>query len=265
MCLTPTPHKAVAVCLVVDMKAMIFAAGIGSRLGQLTHNTPKCLMTLGPNPGSRTILEHVITRLKAAAVDEVVINLHHFPEQITDYMSRHADFGLKVHYSHEASLLDTGGGLRKARSLFEGSEPFFVHNSDIYCTYDLRTLSAGHRSSQAVATLAVMHRESKRGLYLNPKRQLTGWTGEKNPGNQTTTGQDTTLCAFSGISVCSPEIFTFMDSRDTFSIIESFLTAARATGRVYGHTIPNTGWVDIGTPDKLHSLQRELACADNPS
>lgn len=247
------------------MKAMIFAAGIGSRLGRLTHNTPKCLMPLGPHPGSRTILEHVITRLKAAAVDEVVINLHHFPEQIADYMARHADFGLKVHYSREVSLLDTGGGLKKVRDLFEGIEPFFVHNSDIYCTYDLRALCAEHRSSQAVATLAVMHRESKRGLYFNPNRQLTGWTGEQGTSNQAAVGQDATLCAFSGISVCSPEIFTFMDSRDTFSIIESFLTAARATGRVYGHTIPSTGWVDIGTPDTLHSLQRELACVDNPS
>lgn len=255
------------------MKAMIFAAGIGSRLGQLTVNTPKCLMPLSTTTGSRTILEHVIARLKAAAVDEVVINLHHLPEQITNYISQNADFGIKVHYSYESLLLDTGGGLKKVRALFDGAEPFFVHNSDIYCTYDLGRLLAEHSATNAVATLAVMHRDSKRGLYFNRKRQLTGWTEERSTCAQTSTSQDTkeqvntesddALCAFSGISVCSPDIFSFMNSRDTFSIIESFLSAARATGRVYGHTIPGTGWVDIGTPEKLYLLQRELNHSDD--
>jgi MurNAc alpha-1-phosphate uridylyltransferase len=244
------------------MKAMIFAAGIGSRLGQLTHNTPKCLMPLdlgvSSSPGARTILEHVITRLKAATVDEVVINLHHHPEQIIEYVSGHANFGVTVHYSHEPSLLDTGGGLKRVRSFFEGREPFFVHNSDIYCTHDLRALLSAHCATSAVATLGVMQRESKRGLYFNRDRQLTGWTGEQLTTHQAGMPADSSLFAFSGISVCSSEIFTFMDSRDTFSIIESFLVAARATGRVYGHTIPTTGWVDIGTPERLHALQRQL-------
>ncbi len=239
---------------------MIFAAGIGSRLGQLTHNTPKCLMPLGTIPGSRTILEHVISRLKSATVDEVVVNLHHLPEQITGYISQHDDFGVKVHYSNEPSLLDTGGGLKKVRGLLEGAEPFFVHNSDIYCTYDLGMLLAEHRKSKAVATLAVMHRESKRGLYFNRNQQLTGWT-EDTASQDTTTDHDA-IYAFSGISVCSTDIFSFMDYRDKFSIIDCFLAAARATGRVYGHTIPSTGWVDIGTPDKLNLLQRELANSD---
>jgi len=240
------------------MKAMIFAAGIGSRLGQLTQNTPKCLMPLGSTLGSRTILEHVITRLKAAGVNEVVINLHHFPERVTDYMSRHSNFGLTVHYSHEPTLLDTGGGFKKVRSFFRDDPAFFVHNADIYCTFDLMALLNAHKAHSAVATLGVMQRESKRGVYMNSASQITGWTEEK-----TTQPADSTLYAFSGISVCSFEIFSYMpDSDNTFSIIKSFLAAARSTGEVYGLEISSAGWVDIGSPERLTALQNKLKASD---
>lgn len=235
------------------MKAMIFAAGVGSRLGPLTRNAPKCLMALG----SGTILAHVVSRLKLVGVSEVVINLHHFPEQIIDYLSRHQNFGLRVHFSHEATLLNTGGGLKKVREIFMGEDAFFVHNSDIYCTHDLTSLLRDHRSRKATATLGVMQRSSTRGLYIDSSLHLTGWTEEKLP-----TPASSSVYAFSGISVCSDAIFSHMDARDTFSIIETFLAAARSTGRVFGSLIPSTGWVDIGTPERLSELQKELSRAE---
>ena len=231
------------------MKAMIFAAGVGSRLGQLTQNTPKCLMPLGGG----TILEHVISRLKVAGVTEVAINLHHLPEQITQYLTQQQNFGLTVHLSHEPALLNTGGGLKKLRDIFVGEDAFFVHNADIYCTHDLTSLVGDHRSLKAVATLGVMQRASKRGLYIDRSKRLTGWTEEETPKPT-----ESDIYAFSGISVCSGQIFSYMDSRDTFSIIETFLAAARATERVFGSLIPSSGWVDIGTPERLEVLQKEL-------
>lgn len=236
--------------MLAGMKAMIFAAGIGSRLGQFTQNTPKCLMSLGTG----TILEHVISRLKAVGVDEVVINLHHFPEQITTYLAQHRNFGLTVHLSHEPVLLNTGGGLKKVRDIFLGEKAFLVHNADIFCTHDLSTILDAHHAKNAVATLGIMQRASKRGLYIDRTQHLTGWSEEQGPAPA-----ESEIYAFSGISVCSDQIFAYMDACDTFSIIESFLLAARATSRVFGSLIPSTGWVDIGTPERLIALQKQIA------
>jgi NDP-sugar pyrophosphorylase family protein len=237
------------------MKAMIFAAGIGSRLGDLTKDTPKCLM---PINGSITILEHVITNLRSFGVTEAVINLHYLPDKITEYLARNANFGLKkLHLSYESSLLDTGGGLKGVADLFKGEDAFFVHNSDIYCDYDLGLLVDQHHRRDAVATLGVMQRRSLRGLYFNNEGVLTGWSGDVG-GSISHTDQAGQLLAFSGISICSDELFLFMDNRNKFSIIESFLSAARQTARVYGLEIPNHSWIDIGTPDKLQELRTRL-------
>lgn len=235
--------------MLVTMKAMVFAAGIGSRLKELTRHTPKCLMQVG----GKTLLEHVLVALKEAGVLEVVINVHHLPDMITSYLASKDNFGLRIHISHEQSLLDTGGGLRRVRSLFEHEDQFIVHNSDIYSTIDLRSLVQEHRTQQALATLAVMQRESKRGLYFDHAMRLVGWTSEGKlppPRSQ--------LFAFSGVSVCSGALFTYMNSREVFSIIEPFLAASRASGRVYGSLVTPTVWSDVGTPESLKALQEQF-------
>jgi MurNAc alpha-1-phosphate uridylyltransferase len=237
------------------MKAMILAAGVGSRLGDLTTGTPKCLM---PINGSTTILEHVIINLRRFGVTEAAINLHHLPDKITEQLSRNSNFGLnKLHLSYESTLLDTGGGLKRVADLFRGERAFFVHNADIYCEYDLGVLVEQHHKKNGVATLGVMRRESKRGLYFDAENVLTGWSDEAK-GLPHPNNHGESLLAFSGISVCSEELFSFMDSRERFSIIESFLSAARKTSRVFGIEIPNNSWIDIGTPDKLEELRRRL-------
>jgi MurNAc alpha-1-phosphate uridylyltransferase len=232
------------------MKAMVFAAGVGSRLGELTKATPKCLM----QAGGKTMLEHVIDHLKAVGVTEVAINLHHHPEQIKQLVAQKSSFGLQVVFSQEQELLNTGGGLKNLRSFFEGEERFIVHNSDVYCTHSLALLVDEHRNRGALATLAVMKRSSKRGLFFDSEMRLAGWTEEKMPVPDTMQ-----LRAFGGISVCSGEIFQFMDERSSFSIIEPLLRASRATGRVVGHEIDANTWIDIGTPEQLAVLQKRLA------
>jgi MurNAc alpha-1-phosphate uridylyltransferase len=231
------------------MKAMVFAAGVGSRLGELTKATPKCLM----QAGRKTMLEHVIDHLKAVGVTEVAINLHHHPEQIRQLVAQKNSFGLRIVFSEEQELLNTGGGLKNLRSFFEEEERFIVHNSDVYCTHSLALLLDAHRNRRALATLAVMKRSSKRGLFFDSEMQLVGWTEEKMPVPDTMQ-----LRAFSGISVCSGEIFQFMDERPSFSILEPLLRASRATHRVFGDEIDASTWIDVGTPEQLAVLQKRL-------
>jgi NDP-sugar pyrophosphorylase family protein len=233
-----------------SMKAMVFAAGLGSRLKELTKDTPKCLM----QAGGKTLLEHVLRSLMSVGVTEVVINTHYRAEKIEAYLAEHNNFNLQIHLSHETTLLDTGGGLKKAAHFFKGDKAFIVHNSDIFCTSDLTSLVQQHRDSDAIATLAVMRRASNRGLFFDPSMRLCGWTGEDNAPPE-----GSTLFAFAGISICSAELLDFMDSRDRFSIIEPFLCAARKAGRVQGSIIDAQQWIDIGTPENLATLQRKLS------
>jgi MurNAc alpha-1-phosphate uridylyltransferase len=225
---------------------MIFAAGIGSRLKELTKNTPKCLMRAGDVP----MLERVVERLKCVGVSSVVINVHHHAEQVIAFVESRQHFGIDVAFSHEPVLLDTGGGLKKVQELFVGESAFFLHNADIYCESDLGELLSQHQSQNSLATLAVMTRDSKRGLFMTSAMELVGWTGEKSPPSP-----NAKKFAFSGISICTPSIFSYMPSSDTFSIIEPFLTCARATHAVFGFEIDPSTWVDIGTPEQLTALQ----------
>lgn len=227
-------------------KAMIFAAGIGSRLKDLTKDTPKCLMQVG----GVAMLERVVERLKAVGVRSIVINTHHHAEQVVAFVERRRHFGIEVTLSHEPSLLDTGGGLKKVKDLFAGEPSFFLHNADVYCESDLGDLIARHQARGALATLAVMTRESKRGLFMNSAMELVGWTSERLPAPS-----NATQYAFSGISICSPSVFSYMPGGDTFSIIEPLLACARATHAVFGVSIDPRTWVDIGTPEQLAALQ----------
>jgi NDP-sugar pyrophosphorylase family protein len=231
------------------MKAMIFAAGIGSRLKAYTQNTPKCLMPLGGTP----ILGLVIARLKDAGVTEAVINIHHHSEQVIDYLKASDNFGIKIHLSHEPTLLNTGGGLKKVGDLFMGESCFFLHNADIHYTGDLRALAAAHSGSSAIATLGIMPIKLDSGLYFDPQRRLVGWSGEQQQAPN-----DAELFSFSGISVCSSEILSFMNQGEAFSIIEPFLKAARSTQRVIGAEIDYAAWVDIGSPERLEALRSQL-------
>jgi NDP-sugar pyrophosphorylase family protein len=231
------------------MKAMIFAAGIGSRLKELTRNTPKCMMEVG----GKTMLEHVVERLTAVGVTALAINVHHHADQVTDFIKSKNYFGLEVVISHEPKLLDTGGGLKKVAPFFGGEDAFIIHNADIFSDIDLAKLVEQHRDKKAIGTLAVMERPSKRGLYFDSKHHLVGWTEES-----TEHPAKSTLLSFCGISVASHEIFSYMGSETAFSIIKPYLTAARASKRVWGESVTGADWTDIGTPEQLETLRNRF-------
>lgn len=237
------------------MKAMIFAAGLGSRLKPLTDTMPKALVPIAGRP----MLEHVILKLKASGFTEIVINIHHFGEQILDFLKANDNFGLTVHISDERDrLLDTGGGIKKARPYFENSnEPFLVHNVDILSDTDLNELYNYHLQHGGAATLLASKRKTSRYLLFDTGKKLCGWIN-KDTGQVKPEGfrHDVSLYqeyAFSGIHVLSPDIFRWMDAsrwEGKFSIMDFYLTTCEQTDFL-GFLAEKLQLIDIGKPETL--------------
>ncbi|CDC55099.1 nucleotidyl transferase [Phocaeicola coprophilus CAG:333] len=243
------------------MKAMIFAAGLGTRLKPLTDHMPKALVPVAGRP----MLEHVILKLKAAGFNELVINIHHFGEQILDFLRANQNFGLTIHISDERDcLLDTGGGIRKAEPFFRGNEPFLVHNVDILSDTDLKALYEYHRQSGNDATLLASRRKTVRYLLFDDEKRLCGWinkdTLQTKPEGFAYNPEHHREYAFSGIHVISPSLFHYMDERWTgkFSIMDFYLQTCREA-RIGGR-LPNTlRLIDIGKPKTLTQAEKFLA------
>src|SRR5664280_1226211 len=158
------------------MKAMIFAAGLGTRLKPVTDNLPKALVPIAGKP----LLEHVILKLKSAGFDEIIVNIHHFPDQIIDFLKANNNFSIRIEVSDERNLLlDTGGGIRRAAWFFDDEKPFLVHNVDILSNVDLKELYQQHLRSNSLATLVVSKRDTFRYLLFNDDNRLCGWINEK--------------------------------------------------------------------------------------
>ncbi len=228
-------------------KAMIFAAGLGTRLRPLTDNKPKALVEVSGIP----LLEIAIRRLKRYGFREVVVNIHHFGQQIVDFLESKQHFDIQIHISDERELLlDTGGGLKKARSLI-GNHPFLVYNADIISDINLGQLYDAHLASSALATLATRDRKTSRYLLFNDQRRLVGWTNAKTgelklPVPAAVYRQR----AFSGIHVLSPEIFQFMPDQQIFSIIDVYLSAA-AHRPILEYPHDKDRWIDVGKIPQL--------------
>lgn len=244
------------------MQAMIFAAGLGTRLHPLTLTKPKALVEVGGRP----MLWHVLMRLRDEGFDDIVINVHHFPSQITDYLSANDNFGLAIRISDESSmLLDTGGAIRHA---FPSTPtcPVLIHNVDIFSNAHLSTLyqsatneivGAGRISAQA-ATLLVSERPTSRYLLFDDHMSLVGWTniktGEVKSPYPTLNPTDYKHLAFSGIHVISPTLIGEMSSwPDKFSIIDFYL-AHCSQYTIKGHIQPDLHLTDAGKPETLRQL-----------
>lgn len=244
------------------MKAMIFAAGLGSRLKPLTDTMPKALVPVAGRP----MLEHVILKLKESGFTELVINIHHFGEQILDFLKANGNFGLTIYISDERDfLLDTGGGIKKARSFFEHtSEPFLVHNVDILSNVNLKELYDYHLQSGSLATLLASKRKTARYLLFDAGNKLCGWVN-KDTGQVKPEGfhYDETLYqeyAFSGIHVLSPSIFHLMDSpqwNGKFSIMDFYLSACKEN-QFKGYLKESLQLIDIGKPETLLMAEEYL-------
>ena len=236
------------------MKAMIFAAGLGTRLRPLTDHTPKALVSVAGTP----MLERVILRLKEAGFNDITVNIHHFGEQIIEFLRANNDFGITIHLSDERDmLLDTGGGIKKARPFLDGNEPFLVHNADILSDINLAELYRHHWESNAEATLLVSQRQTSRYLLLDDANRLHGWinksTGETKPEGFSFQERQYKKMAFGGIHVISPSLFRYMESRQwegKFSIIPFYLSVCE-TACIQGYPLQDRRWFDIGKPETL--------------
>ena len=233
------------------MKAMIFAAGLGTRLKPLTDHMPKALVPVAGKP----MLEHVIRKLIASGCDEIVINVHHFADQIIDFVKANNNFGITIHISDETDmLLDTGGGIKKASSFFQ--EPFLIHNVDILSNVDLKSLYEYHLTSGNDATLLVSPRKTVRYLLFDEENQLCGWvnkdTLQTKPEGFVYQPEVQKEYAFSGIHIVSPTLFNYMGENWTgkFPIMDFYLQTCQEA-QLGGYAKEDLQLIDIGKPETL--------------
>ncbi len=236
------------------MRAMILAAGLGTRLRPLTDHRPKALVEIA----GRTLLEITLTRLRAFGIGEVIINAHHFADMILEYLKSNDNFGMRIEVSREEVLLDTGGGLKKAAYFFlEDSgrfeQPFLVHNVDVISTIDLRRMVQFHSENQALATLAVQDRETARYLLFDEQLQLCGRrSGPDQKTELVRSSAQVQALAFCGIHIVSPRVFAMMsEEEDVFSIIASYLHLAAQGEKILAFRADEYYWRDLGSPDKV--------------
>jgi NDP-sugar pyrophosphorylase family protein len=230
------------------MKAMVFAAGLGTRLRPLTDNLPKALVDIGGVP----MLGVALRRLAAVGVTEAVVNAHHFHEKIAEFLAA-GGFGLKASLSLEEGLpLETGGGLKKAAAFFDDGKPFFAYNADVWSEMDLAELYSSHLASGALATLAVRDRGSRRRLLFDDGMVLKGReSGASSPGLRP--------LAFSGIQVVSQEIFAGMTEEGVFAITDVYLRLAAAGKKIMGYEDKSSFWSDIGDLERLEAVRLRAA------
>lgn len=231
------------------MKALVFAAGLGTRLRPLTDELPKALVEVNGVP----MLEIVMRRLAAAGVGEFVVNTHHFHDKIEAFLRSRNNLGFKVTLSREEPApLETGGGLKKAAAFFKDGGPFFAYNSDVYSEMDLGALYSAHLASGALATLAVRDRPSKRHLLFDGAMNLKGREGDlPRPG--------LAPLAFSGIQVISPALLPGMTEDGVFSITAVYLRLAAAGEVIKGFEDKSSFWSDIGDPERLAAVRARAA------
>lgn len=237
------------------MKALILAAGVGSRLAPLTDETPKALFAVGGVP----LLERALLRLKAAGADSFVVNAHAHARKVADFCAglsrRH---GVPVSVSREDDLLlDTGGALKKASALLRGREPFFIHNADILSDIDLEVLYAAHKESGALVTLSVRDRESGRAYLFDAKGRFVGHDDGK--AERTTWAKGAVPNAqrlpFDGIHVVSPGLLDKIMESGVFSITKTYLRLAASGFDIRAFRSDRWSWHDVGTPEKLTAAE----------
>ncbi len=249
------------------MKAMVFAAGLGTRLRPLTDDRPKALVTVA----DRTLLELTLGRLRAFGVSEVILNVHHFADKIVDYLQGHQNFGMRIEISREEVLLDTGGGLKKAAWFFleagEGAqEPFIVHNVDVLSTVDLAGMLRFHTEHNALATLAVQQRDSSRYLVFDEHGQLCGRRiGSDAETEWAVPAHHVHSLAFCGIHILSSRIFSNLPEKGVFSIIPAYLRLAAQGQAILAFRADESYWRDLGRPENLADAECDLASGKYPA
>lgn len=234
---------------------MIFAAGLGTRLRPLTDNMPKAMVPVAGKP----MLQRVIENLAQHGCHDIVVNIHHFGQQIIDFLDQNDNFGQNIIISDERDLLlDTGGGILAARQWLDDGTPFIVHNADILTTLDITAMYKHHCASNADATLLVKSRNTQRYLLFDGDNQLKGWinkkTGKTRPSDIDATNHGLHEFAFGGLHILSPSIFNALESFSTepkFSITNPFYIDKCRELKIQGYNPQDYDWFDIGSPETL--------------
>ncbi len=251
------------------MKAMVLAAGLGTRLRPLTNDRPKALVEVC----GRTLLEITLTRLRDFGIQDVIINVHHYADMVMDRVKAAGNFGMHIEFSREDVLLDTGGGMKKAawflgesgdRSGNPGAnttkdEPFILHNVDVISTIDLQRMVEAHKKNKALATLAVQERKTSRYLLFNDQLELCGRRLVKEEKTEIVRpSQQITELAFAGIHVISPRIFPLLTEEGVFSIVPAYLRLAAQGEKIQAFRADEYYWRDLGTPESIQQAEQDM-------
>jgi len=235
------------------INAMIFAAGLGTRLQHYTENCPKALVNLNGKP----LLEHCILKLKKFGVDRIVINVHHFADQIEAFLESKNYFDMDIRISDERKcLLDTGGAIKHAKSLFIPNAPILIYNVDILSSLNLKDLVESHQNNQSLATLNLRDKNTNRYLCFNEDNMLCAWkndaTNEKKIVNESHLNSNS--YSFSGIHIIDYKLLDLIEENGVFSIIDLYLRLAK-NHRIAGYYDTSDLWMDLGKPEELEKAE----------
>jgi NDP-sugar pyrophosphorylase family protein len=232
-------------------RAMILAAGTGTRLQPLTDEKPKALLKFQ----GKTMLEHVISQITGHGIKDIIVNVHHHADQIITFVKNNNYFGINISFSDEREqLMDTGGGILKAQWFLDGFGPFLVHNVDIFSDIDLKKYFKAHAAGRAIATLAVTDRKSSRNLLIDKENRLCGWENKRS-GEKIISIRKTGLrgLAFSGVHIIDPEIFTLIENKEPFSMTTAYLELA-GTRKILTYEHSGDTWIDMAHQDNFREL-----------
>ncbi len=238
--------------MIMEKYAMIFAAGLGTRLGEISQTTPKALLSISGKP----LIFHIIWKLKKLGFKNIVINIHHHAELIKNYLNTLKLPELNLQLSDETQLLlDTGGGLYKARHFFENADNILLHNVDIISTINLNQLWNEHIQSANIATLAVRQRETQRYLLFNDDGYLKGRINLKTKKEEIFSNEQLNPYAFSGIHVINKSIFSKMHKQSVYSITDLYLELAK-DNKIGKFVHNNDYWIDVGKPENIIEAEK---------
>ena len=244
------------------MKAMVLAAGLGTRLRPLTNDRPKALVEVA----GRTMLEITLTRLREFGIQDVIINIHHYADMVVESVKAAGNFGMHIEFSREEILLDTGGGLKQAAWFLQSDSssgadaPFILHNADIISAIDLQRMLQFHIENKALATLAVQHRKTSRYLLFDEQLQLRSRpTVSDEKTEMVRPAQQTTEAAFTGIHIISPRIFPLLTESGVFSIIPAYLRLAAQGEKIMAFYADEYYWRDLGKPESIQQAEKDIA------
>lgn len=235
------------------MKAMILAAGLGTRLKPFTDHHPKALAVVN----GKTILQRNIEYLSVNGVTDIIVNVHHFADQIIHHLHANNNFGTHIVISDESNeVLETGGGLKKASWFFDDGQAFFLMNVDILTDANLRRMMKQHEEQKPLATLAVSDRTSSRCFLFNEQMQLCGWRNN-NTGDEKISREGEVLhpLSFSGIHIIDPRIFSLIDQEGKFSMVDVYLDLAK-TNTILAYNHSGSLLIDVGKPESIVEAEK---------